>query len=500
LSPGGSSAAMPSRLDLEAINRIVPDGFPLDLLRRWHVLPLEVRDGTLVVGVSGPEGVGYAQALGSELDLPVEVELMPLSAIEEAINGLFEVRSSGVRPVEGELDFGEDISGVLREEVLTDQVDAPIIRLVNAILAEAVKERASDVHIEPQEGEVLVRYRIDGVLHPKLRLPKGYQAPLITRLKVMARMDLGERFVPQDGRIAISIGGKEIDVRVGLIPTQFGERLTLRLLDKERGLLSLEELGMEEEELSRFRRMIGRPWGMILFTGPTGSGKTTTLYAILRELAKPGVNVITIEDPIEYALPGVSQIQVNEKAGLTFASGLRSILRSDPDIVMVGEMRDGETARIGVQAALTGHLVLSTLHTNDSPSAVARLVDMGVEPFLLSSCLVGVVAQRLVRTVCPHCARPREADQLESSFGLKRVVEGVGCARCLGTGYLGRVGLYEQFLVDEEMADLIARDPSTSAIRALARRKGLKTLFEVGLLKVERGITTLAEVMRVAGG
>ncbi len=490
-------------INLEKIHNMLPSDFSLDCLRRWHILPIDITaESVLIVAVPSYDHLNYAESIGAELGYPVEIVIKPLSEIDSLIARLYDFRSSTAKETVEDLEhFDEDLDLDLgREDILTDQVDAPIIRLVNSLIVQALRERASDIHIEPQENEVIIRFRIDGVLHERLRLPKNYQAPLITRIKVMARMDIAERFIPQDGRIGITLGGKEIDIRVGLVPTQFGQRLALRLLDKEKGLLSLEELGMEEHELEILNKMIRKPYGMILFTGPTGSGKTTTLYAILQALAKPEVNVITIEDPIEYSIPGIGQIQVNEKAGITFASGLRAILRQDPDIVMVGEMRDTETARIGVQAALTGHLVLSTLHTNDAPSAIARLVDMGVEPYLVASCLIGVVAQRLVRRVCKGCRVKVEAPPVAKRFGLSEVFVGKGCSNCFGTGYSGRLGLYEQLLCDEQLQEVISKDPSVSTIRKVAIKKGMRTLFDVGLEKVKKGITTIDEVLRVTGG
>ena len=382
---------------------------------------------------------------------------------------------------------------------MSDSVDAPVVKLVNGILMESLRERATDIHIEPYEDRVAVRYRVDGVLSDRYALSKGHQSPVTSRIKVMANMDIAERFVPQDGRIGISLGDRLVDIRVSSLPTQHGERLVLRLLDKARGLLTLEDLGMKAYERERIENLIRRPNGMILFTGPTGSGKSTSLYAILQALARPQVNIITVEDPIEYDLPGVGQVQVNEKAGLTFANTLRSILRQDPDIIMIGEMRDFDTAHIGIQASLTGHLVFSTLHTNDSISAVTRLTDMGVEPYLISGSLLGVVAQRLVRRVCPHCKKEIPTSGVVLKNGIEKAWRGVGCEHSNGSGYRGRFGLYEQFAVTPEIQDAIARGAALHELKSLARHGGFATLLELGLQAVREGETTPEEMLRVVG-
>ncbi|MDR1965427.1 MAG: GspE/PulE family protein, partial [Synergistaceae bacterium] len=358
----------------------------------------------------------------------------------------------------------------------------------------------TDIHLEPFENKLLVRYRIDGVLSDRYELTRGHQSPVTSRIKVMAHMDIAERFVPQDGRIGITLGDRAVDIRVSSLPTQHGERIVMRLLDKARGLLSLEELGMAAEERGRLERLVRAPHGMMLLTGPTGSGKSTTLYAILQALARPEVNIITVEDPIEYDIPGVGQVQVNEKAGITFASALRSILRQDPDIIMIGEMRDFDTAHIGVQSSLTGHLVLSTLHTNDSVSAVSRLKDMGVEPYLIAGSLLGVVAQRLVRRICPKCKKQVQAPEpMREKYGLKQAFRGSGCDMCSNSGYRGRFGLYEQFDITPEASDAISSGASLSALRALARENGMRTLLELGIERAAAGDTTPEEVLRVAG-
>jgi type II secretory ATPase GspE/PulE/Tfp pilus assembly ATPase PilB-like protein len=376
-----------------------------------------------------------------------------------------------------------------------------VIKLVNGVLLEAVKERATDIHLEPFEDKLLVRYRIDGVLGDRYELTKGHQSPVTSRIKVMASMDIAERFIPQDGRTGISLGDRAVGIRVSSLPTRHGERIVMRVLDKARGLLSLEDLGIRREEHDRLDALIRAPHGMILLTGPTGSGKSTTLYAILQALARPEVNIITVEDPVEYDVPGIGQVQVNEKAGVTFAGALRSILRQDPDIIMIGEMRDFDTAHIGIQSSLTGHLVLSTLHTNDSVSAVSRMVDMGIERYLISSSLLGVVAQRLVRRICPNCKKPiTPPKHLRKKYGVEEAWRGEGCANCSFTGYRGRLGLFEQFDVTPSLSDAIASGASMGKLRNIARDKGMKTLVELGAERVVSGDTTPEEMMRVVGG
>jgi type II secretory ATPase GspE/PulE/Tfp pilus assembly ATPase PilB-like protein len=483
----------------EEIFRLLPENCSIDSLKSEMLLPLGVEEGVLLVALASPENLRSAQIFGASLGYAVEVEYMEEHRIAERIRELYNLkgglRDESVNDVEGI----DDLNSLAREDVLSDSVDAPVIRLMNSLLLEAVRERATDIHVEPYEDEVVIRFRVDGVLHDRLRLPKGHQAPLTSRIKVMARMDIAHRFAPQDGRIGITLGGRAVDIRVGAVPTQHGERMALRLLDKARGLLTLEELGMDPTESAVTERVIAQPHGMILLTGPTGSGKSTTLYAMLQAIAKPEVNIITVEDPVEYDVPGIAQIQVNEKAGVTFASALRAILRQDPDVVMVGEMRDYETAHIGVQASLTGHLVLSTLHTNDSISAVTRLVDMDIEPYLVGGCLIASIAQRLVRRNCPACAEECEVPLYLQNRGVKRAFRGRGCEACRSTGYAGRVGLYEQFVVQDELREAIAAKAPLGELRKIAQAQGFVTLFDRGVQKVELGITSPEELSRVAG-
>jgi general secretion pathway protein E len=388
-------------------------------------------------------------------------------------------------------------------DILSTEEDSPIVNLVNSILIKANTLGASDVHFEPYEDECLVRFRLDGVLHEYLKMPPNTYSSVISRIKVMANLNIAEKRVPQDGRIGVKIGPKDLDIRVSVVPTIFGERVVLRLLDKSGFLLTLDDLGFDEEDLKRYKRLIQKPYGIVLVTGPTGAGKSTTLYASLLFIKNPRKNIITIEDPVEYQIKGINQIQVNPKVGLTFASGLRSILRQDPDIIMVGEIRDSETADIAVHAALTGHLVLSTLHTNDAVSSVARLVDMGIEPFLIANSLEGVVAQRLVRKICNNCKRPYKSSQIEI-LELKldpskdyTFYKGEGCDQCMNTGYKGRIGIYEVLEFDEELKSLIVKTQDSTEILKEAVKKGFKTMFEDGVRKVLEGITTPQEILTV---
>ena len=490
--------------DLEAnpskILSLIPDGVSLDVLRERGLVPLSLDGGVMTVAIAGYQAAPDAQLLAAAAGARLNAALYPPDEIGELIRSLYDVKSGVGQETLNAIEEVDDLSELARQEVMSDSEGAPVVRLVNGILMESLRERATDIHIEPYEDRVVVRYRIDGVLVDKYSLSKGRQAPVTSRIKVMSGMDIAERFVPQDGRIGISAGDRLVDIRVSSLPTHHGERLVLRLLDKARGLLTLENLGMKENERERLEHLIRSPNGMILFTGPTGSGKSTSLYAILQALARPEVNVITVEDPIEYDLPGVGQVQVNEKSGLTFAKTLRSILRLDPDIIMIGEMRDFDTAHIGIPASLTGHLVFSTLHTNDSVSAVTRLMDMGIEPYLVADSLLGVVAQRLVRRICPHCCEKIDTSGALRKNGVKHAWRGRGCEKCGGTGYKGRFGLYEQFDVTPDVQEAIARGAQPHELRELARKNGFSTLFELGLKAVKHGETTPEEILRVVGG
>jgi general secretion pathway protein E len=407
-------------------------------------------------------------------------------------------------------DMEEDSSAIISEieekaDLLDDISDAPIIKLANHIISQSVKARASDIHMEPYQDSFKVRYRVDGILYDLLSPPKWVQPALISRIKVMAKMNIAEKRLPQDGRFDVKIGNQEIDVRISTIPTSFGERLVLRLLDKSASLISFSDLGLASDKLDLLENLVRSPNGIILVTGPTGSGKTTTLYAILSSINIPDINIITIEDPVEYQIKGISQIQVNPKINLTFAGGLRSIVRQDPDVILVGEIRDRETAEIAVQSALTGHLVFSTLHTNDSASAITRLVDIGVEPFLISSSVLAVVAQRLVRVLCRNCKQPYTPDNstLKSigittdQFQETTIYRADGCENCFHTGYKGRTGIFEIMLLDSSLKSLILTTYDSSQIKNAALNLNMVTLRQDGIQKVLRGISTIEEIIRV---
>ncbi|MBN2865077.1 MAG: type II secretion system ATPase GspE [Thiotrichales bacterium] len=398
----------------------------------------------------------------------------------------------------------EDLATVVAElgepeDLLNSADDAPVIKLLNAILAEAIRANASDVHIEPFENQLRIRFRVDGRLNTVLTPKSGIGSMLISRIKVMARLDIAEKRLPQDGRIALKLGGRAVDLRVSTIPSSFGERVVMRLLDKSAGRLNLQQLGLDDKTLADIQKVLDKPYGIFLVTGPTGSGKTTTLYAGLSRLNDTQRNIMTVEDPVEYHIDGISQTQVNSKANMTFAKGLRAILRQDPDIVMIGEIRDFETAEIAVQASLTGHLVLSTLHTNTAVGAITRLRDMGIEPFLLSSSLVGVLAQRLVRSLCPHCKEPHQADEVEcAALGIEQatIYKPVGCEQCQHTGYQGRMGLYEMVVVDDAVRQMIHSNASEPEIERHVHAD-TQSLKQSGLAKVLSGATSLEEVLRV---
>jgi general secretion pathway protein E len=498
---------------LEDIASLEPDQ---ELLRRVPVqfaknnvlMPISVEDETCIVAISDPLNTNALDDLKMLLSLRVRPVLAESRAIFHAINRVYEQTTDSTNGVITDLEEKElSEFDVLEEpeDILYAADEAPIIRLVNYLMFQAVKERASDIHIEPFERDLIVRYRIDGVLYNVLTPPKRAQASITSRIKIMAGLNIAEKRLPQDGRIRVKIAGRDIDIRISVLPTIFGERVVMRLLDKSNILLRLEDIGISKTNLPVIDRLIHMNHGIILVTGPTGSGKTTTLYAALSKINSPDKNIITVEDPIEYQLQGVSQIQVNTKINLTFANGLRSILRQDPDVILVGEIRDTETAEMAIQAALTGHLVFSTLHTNDAPGAITRLIDMGVEPFLVSSTLIAIVAQRLVRLNCPHCMEAYEPDPGElGDLGLgmedingKSFYRPKGCPKCLDTGYRGRSGIYEFLLINDEIRQLINNNTDTATIRAAAIKHGMVPLRKDGAHKVIKGVTSSKEILRV---
>ena len=436
---------------------------------------------------------------------PITVDEMPADAFERRLSEIYSVE--GISTADLDLAGDDDLASLAEglpktADLLDSENDAPVIRLINALIAEAVKVKASDIHIEPYEKALSVRLRIDGVLREVLSLPSRMTPVLTSRVKVMARLDIAEKRVPQDGRISIALGGKSVDVRVSTLPARFGERVVMRILDKDEARLDLDGLGMPKETLDRLKQTLSRPNGIILVTGPTGSGKTTTLYGALTLLNDPCRNILTVEDPVEYAIEGIGQTQINPKVGMTFATGLRAILRQDPDIVMVGEIRDVETAEIAVQASLTGHLVLSTIHTNSAVGAITRLRDMGVEPFLLSSTVAAVLAQRLVRRLCPSCKEPYDADEVErklvgaSNGEPVTLYRASGCGRCSHSGYEGRIGVYELIVVDSKMKRLIHDDASEHQLEDFAFAR-FDSLAQSGFKHAVAGMTSIEEVMRV---
>jgi type IV pilus assembly protein PilB len=486
-------------VDGSAVSR-VPDS----VCRRHTALPIGYEDGKLVVAMADPANVFAVDDIRSVTGMDVKAVVATKADVAAAINRYH--RGEGeLEDLTTEMTFGsdepDDLSSV--KEIVED---APIVKFVNLLITQAIQDRASDIHIEPTERDLRVRFRIDGVLHEVMRSPKSITSGVTSRLKIMADINIAERRIPQDGRLSVNANGKKIDLRVATLPTVWGEKIVMRILDNSTAVLRLSDLGFLDENYEVYSKSFVKPYGMILVTGPTGSGKSTTLYATLNIVSKPEINVITVEDPVEYRMPGINQVQTNNKAGLTFAAALRAILRSDPDVVLLGEIRDHETAQIAVEAALTGHLVLSTLHTNDAPSAVTRLTEMGIEPFLVGSALDCVLAQRLARRLCPKCReayRPTPQQLLEIGFPwqdgeeLPELFRPIGCSACAKTGYKGRLALHEVMAVSEEIERLTVERASAAAINQVATAQGMITLRQDGLTKVKRGLTSLEEIFRV---
>lgn len=476
------------------------------ICRRHEVLPIGINNGRLVLAMADPGNVVALDDVraSSKMQIsPVGVERIDLlAAIDRflrADNELSDLTSAILEknvPQESN-DFGvsDSLGG-----------DAPIVRFVNLLVSQAIQDHASDIHIEPDEHDVRVRYRIDGVLHEMQTAPKSIQSGVISRLKIMSEIDIAERRKPQDGRMSVRHGGRKIDLRVATLPTVWGEKIVMRILDNPNSSLDVHDLALLDRNFTAYEKSYTKPYGMILITGPTGSGKSTTLYTTLGAVSRPEINVITVEDPVEYRMKGINQVQVNPKAGLTFASALRSILRSDPDVVLIGEIRDHETAQIAVEASLTGHLVLSTLHTNDAPSAITRLTEMDIEPFLVGSALDSVMAQRLTRRLCAHCKQPVEHDpeylaKLRFAFNPDQmpptIYQPVGCPSCSNTGYRGRIAVHEVMTVTEEIERLAVARASSAEIGRMAREQGMITLREDGWAKVQMGLTSVEEILRV---
>jgi general secretion pathway protein E len=487
------------------------DRIPIAFARAHKVLGLAVEDGILPVVIADTAGLAQVEIVSRLLNRPTRPLLASGDQIVSAVNCGYQQQAGAARTMIDGLDRSRVLTDLAemsgREDLLDVASRAPVIRLVNLLLFEAVQGGASDVHVQPYEGKLVARMRIDGVLYDAFDLPKTLQEEIISRVKVMGRMNIAEKRLPQDGRATVEVGDRSIDLRIATLPTSFGERVVIRLLDKSARLYTLQELGMSPQTLDRFRQVIQAEHGLILVTGPTGSGKSTTLYAVLQQLDHTEKNVLTLEDPIEFRLKGISQTQVSDRKGMTFASGLRSVLRQDPDVIMVGEIRDHETATMAIQSSLTGHEVFSTLHTNDAPSAITRLLDLGIEPYLLSSSIVGVLAQRLVRRVCASCAKSRAPNPGElgslglegaapwaSATGLRR---GAGCPVCRGTGYRGRLGLFELLVVEDAVRERIQSRANAAEIKATAERSGMQNLRADGIAKALAGLTTPEEVARV---
>jgi general secretion pathway protein E/type IV pilus assembly protein PilB len=517
------SKALASQFNMDTINlaeyRVPEDVLalvPKHVARRYKVVPVYKHDNTITVAISDPLDVDTVDSLRYILRMNVEPVVAAKNDIEASITRYYGSADDTVENMlqeitEGEIDLGlggDKATETKIDEGVETDADAPIIKLVGLVIMEAFRNRASDIHIEPLEKRLRVRYRIDGVLHEVDNPPKRLQAAIISRLKIMSNMSIAEKRVPQDGRIQLPVMGRTIDLRVSCLPTNHGESIVMRILDKTSLLLGLGDLGFFSDDQGTMGKIITMPDGVFLVTGPTGSGKTTTLYACLNEINKPDRKIITVEDPVEYQLNGINQVQVNADINLTFATALRSILRQAPNIVMIGEIRDLETANIAVQAALTGHLVFSTLHTNDAPSAVARIVDMGVKPFLVASAVRAIMAQRLIRKVCAKCRQPYAPTDYEmKTLNLNpdemknaTIFRGTGCNECSRTGYRGRMGIYEIFQVDDEVRRLIYEKVPSNVIRVRARELGMRTLREDGVRKIMAGITTPEEVISITMG
>ncbi len=496
-----------NKIDIESIAPDLVGNIPINYAKQNEVLPLRKENGAIVVAIADPTNFYALDDLRMIFGCEIKPVISSSYEIVNAINAVYNKTSTSGEDMVNELTETEEIADEFNEPVdLLDATDeAPIIRLVNTLLFRAVKQKASDIHIEPFERELAIRFRINGILYDIMKPPKRAQNSIISRVKIMSQLNIAEKRLPQDGRIRIKIAGKDIDIRVSTIPTTHGESVVMRLLDAAAVLLELETLGLMGRHLEIVNDLIHRKTGIILVTGPTGSGKTTTLYSCLSKINSPELKIITVEDPVEYQLPGVNQMQVNPKIELTFAAGLRSFLRQDPDVLMVGEIRDRETAEIAIQASLTGHLVFSTLHTNDAPSSITRLVEMGVEPFLVSSSVIGIIAQRLVRTVCKDCARKYVPDDEElkgigltsAELGGRQIFRPVGCPNCMETGYTGRLGIYEILLVTDAVRNELMKGSDASMIKKVAMSQGMKTLRDDAAAKVLAGMTTIAEVLRV---
>jgi type IV pilus assembly protein PilB len=487
------------KVDMAAANLI-----SVKSARRHQAIPISfIDEGTLLLAMGDPANVVALDDVQMATGLNCRVAVAPVGDIDALVSKLSTLQSTVTEAI-GEEEEDEEEAPAEITDLHASAKDAPVVKLVNSILGQAVTEGASDIHFEPHSGEMRIRFRVDGVLQEMAKVPKRMVAGVISRIKIMSELDIAEKRIPQDGRVAVTIEERRIDLRVTTLPTQQGEGASIRILDESNAMRTLDTMGMEGEERKRFEDSFRQPYGAVLVTGPTGAGKSTTLYAALQELNDVNKHIVTIEDPVEYQLAGVNQIGVNRKAGLTFATGLRSVLRADPDVIMVGEVRDSETGRIAIEAALTGHMVLTTLHTNDAPGAITRLQEMGIESFLTSSAVDCVVAQRLARVLCSHCKKrtviPQAALQ-EAGFRMGtdlEAYEAVGCGRCHGAGYKGRVGIYSVMVLSERIKEMVVSMASEADINKAAIEEGMATLREAGLAKVRAGVTSIGEVARVA--
>jgi type IV pilus assembly protein PilB len=491
----------PDQVEKEAFKKL-----EVDFIKRSGIVPVQIDKGTLVVATSEPTNLFALEDVKRQTGMELRVLVCAPEDITAVCEALHEESSEYV--IDDIISDMTDVEVVqdtddVAEDLETMAGQSPIIKFVNYLISNAVREGASDIHIEPKEKQTRIRYRIDGVLFEAMQAPPKMHPAIVSRIKIMANLDISERRLPQDGKVAALVGNRAIDLRISILPTNHGEKTVIRILDSKSITRGLEHVGMEPDICKVFKDQVALPHGILLVTGPTGSGKSTTLYSALSEMDGDKLNISTVEDPIEYELGFCSQVQVNEKTGLTFASALRSLLRQDPDIIMVGEIRDNETARIAVQAALTGHLVLSTLHTNDAATSVTRLVNIGIEPYLIAASLNAAVAQRLVRRVCPKCKEPYKVPEHMKKYleltGLNsgEVVHGAGCEACRGSGYVGRAGIFEMLVIDDKFRDMIHQDCSVSNMRRAFRESGRDTLFDDGMKKVQRGVTTIEEVLRV---
>jgi len=497
------------RLPINDIDSELVDNIPIQFCRDNKILPIARDDFNVTVAVADPLNIFPLDDLRLILSTNINMIVSSPRVIDNSINRVYEKANDASQKVIDELNV-PDVGGDTDLDETRDLLEAsddekPIIRLVNGLLARAVKERASDIHIEPFEHEVIVRFRVDGALQDKMQIPKRHAGSLASRIKIIGKLNIAEKRVPQDGRIAIKVAGKDVDVRLSVLPVSNGERIVMRLLDKSSGGKRLDQMGIEPEIYPTFCNLIEQKHGIFLVTGPTGSGKSTLLYAALMHINTTDINILTIEDPVEYQLQGVGQIEVKEKIGMTFAAGLRSILRQDPDVIMIGEIRDAETAKIAIQASITGHLVFSTLHTNDAASTVTRMLDFGVQPYQLSSAVLGITAVRLLRKLCPNCREAYSADEYErgqlhltkeQASKIKLYRPGAGCERCFGLGYKDRVGVYELLVLDDEMRSLITATQDAKEIKKAAVRKGMRTLRDSAFSKVLLGITSMEEAVR----